>query len=241
MESAVCPVRPVSGHAGCFESIFSQTSGSHNELIVVREITFHWVMKLSTALASFPPPSRYLCVTGVTESQTDTRRSVRFVTLHRYFIKRSHLCSFSRCFRAVLRQCRGVGAAHLLLLQRDRHGVQLSGEGTDPVHDCTPLHGIISVGVYTKFSPTSVVTFHPPVPSSAYKSLHQTNKSQCEQTTDVDIKPRGKYCRFLCFLPRLQLGVHLISASAELIIKYIPSSHLGENGSEVSRVFTESS
>lgn len=39
--------------------------------------------------------------------------------------------SFPR--RAVLRQRRGVGASHLLLLQGDRHGVQLPGEGTGPV------------------------------------------------------------------------------------------------------------
>lgn len=49
-----------------------------------------------------------------------------------------------------------------------------------------------TLGVYTKSFPTSAVTFHPPICSSAYESLHQTNKLLCEQTTDVDIKPRGK-------------------------------------------------
>lgn len=97
-----------------------------------------------------------------------------------------------------------------------------------------------TLGVYTKSFPTSAVTFHPPVRSSAYKSLHQTNKSRCEQTTDVDIKPRGRYGSFLCCPPRLQLGVHLISASAEIINKYIPYSHLGGNGFKAPCVFTES-
>lgn len=73
--------------------------------------------------------------------------------------------------------------------------------------------------------PTSAVTFHPPVRSSAYKSLHQPNKSRCEKTTDVDIKPSGKYGRFLCFQARSQLGVRLISASAEIISKHVPHSH----------------
>lgn len=87
-----------------------------------------------------------------------------------------------------------------------------------------------ALGVSTKSFPTSAVTFHSPGRSSAYKSLHQTNKSRREQTTDVDIKPRGRCGSFLCFPPRLQLGVHLISASAEIINKYIPYSHFGGGG-----------
>lgn len=115
----------------CVQSRFSETSGSHNELIVVRDICFRRVMKLSTALAASPLPPCYLCVMGAAD-----------VTLRLYSIKRSHLCSFSGSphhSRAVLCQRRGVGASHLLLLQRDRHGVQLPGEGTDPVPHHTPL------------------------------------------------------------------------------------------------------
>lgn len=120
----------------CVESAFSETLGSHNELIVVREIPFHHVMKLSMALASFSLPSCYLCVMGGS-SRRQTHGSVCLVTVRLHFMKgltyAPALRSFHR-FRAVLRQRRGVGASHLLLLQRDRHGVQLPGEGTDPVH-----------------------------------------------------------------------------------------------------------
>lgn len=116
----------------CVESAFSETSGSHNELIVVREIPFHRVMKLSTALASVSLPSRYLCVMGGNEWRTDTGPE-RLVTVRLRLMKALTCSPFLPC-RAVLRQRRGVGASHLLLLQGDRHGVQLPGEGTHPVH-----------------------------------------------------------------------------------------------------------
>lgn len=76
------------------ESAFSETSGSHNELIVVREIPFHRVMKLSIALASFSLPSCYLCVMGGKEWRTDTRlRTPRHGPSASH--ESSHLCSCS--------------------------------------------------------------------------------------------------------------------------------------------------
>lgn len=64
--------------------------------------------------------------------------SVFLVTVHLCFIKALTYAPALH-FRAILRQRRGVGASHLLLLQGDRHGVQLPGEGTDHVQDLTLL------------------------------------------------------------------------------------------------------
>lgn len=53
---------------------FSETSGSHNALIVFCEIPFHRVMKLSAACASLSLPSCYLGVVGVNDAFCKWRR-----------------------------------------------------------------------------------------------------------------------------------------------------------------------
>lgn len=101
-------------------------------LIVWCEIPFHHVMTLSMAFASFSLPSCYLIVAGMMHLQMETC-AVCILVVHVYFIKASPHTSPSSLsqYRALFRQCCGVGSSHLLLLQRDSHGVQLPGEGMD--------------------------------------------------------------------------------------------------------------
>lgn len=53
---------------------FSETSGSHNALIVWCEIPFHRVMKLNVARASFSLPPCYLGVMGANDAFANGER-----------------------------------------------------------------------------------------------------------------------------------------------------------------------
>lgn len=118
----------------------SEASGSHNVLIVCCEIPFQHVMKLSSF--SLPPhplptPTPLAAPPRRRGSRATPRLQMEafLQLLHLYFMEDISLLilSLSSSGRAVLCQRRGVGAAHLLLLQGDCHGVQLPGEGSDPM------------------------------------------------------------------------------------------------------------
>lgn len=109
-------------------------------LIVWCEIPFHHVMKLSMASAFFSLPSCYFIVVGVNDAKRDTlfspHTSNTICTLLQPFSPAS--MSLSQ-YRAIFCQCCRVGTSHLLLLQRDSHGVQLPGEGKGAILMKYPL------------------------------------------------------------------------------------------------------
>lgn len=124
---------------GVWGSGVSEASGSHNVLIVCCEIPFQHVMKLSSfSLPPPPPPSPRLPPLAAPPRRRGSRATPRLQMeaaapsiFHEDFSLL--ILSLSSSGRAVLCQRRGVGAAHLLLLQGDCHGVQLPGEGSDPM------------------------------------------------------------------------------------------------------------
>lgn len=120
----------------------SEASGSHNVLIVCCEIPFQHVMKLSSFSLSPPtptlsPPSPPRGSTSASWEPSDASSANGGVSAAAPSIFHEDfsllILSLSSSGRAVLCQRRGVGAAHLLLLQGDCHGVQLPGEGSDPM------------------------------------------------------------------------------------------------------------
>lgn len=179
----------------------------------MREISFHRVMKLSRALATFPLPSCYLCIMGADEPQTAAWRSVRFVTLRLDFIKCSHLCSFSPFLSPFQSHTLSApwsgGLTFTSSLEKSpwssttwrryRPPSKKKKEHLESVN-VRVVPQLPTPGVYTKF-PTSVVTF---MPLWAHLHSHlciQPTNQRCEQTTDVGIKPRGKDSSFSVFHP----------------------------------------
>lgn len=104
-------------------------------------------MKLSMACASFSLPSCYLGVVGVNDAFANGDIVCCIAFSWSIYISLNPLSplhfpysslSLSQ-YRAIFCQRCGVGSSHLLLLQRDSHGVQLPGEGIDMVKSHPPF------------------------------------------------------------------------------------------------------